>query len=467
MFCNFPSLLTLFSGLTTTQSCTDASGIDCQLLDSQVNICANSLASSKYCAKYCGICGLTTSTSLPQASAALTSGKSSTFSLPTTSLMSSEASTISSTTTTFSTTSSTSVSPSSSIQAITGATQPSSTSPNTPTPSQTPIYQTTSPSLPSTTISKCKDNPSINCSILNSTVALCGNFLTAQMYCPKFCNVCGINITFTQSPSTMKLSTQSSTTSMQPSYTMTGSVCQDKRGVDCDMLQRFLNVCQNPNTATLYCSRYCGICLKTTTALQLNTTGNGLNSTMPYFVKLSTLQNNTTGSALSTSHTPGGQPSGTSILLTSLSASTTAPLTTSTPSASTSAVLMLTTTSCSDKSGIDCKMLNNYLGICNDQTSASMYCPLFCGVCGQTANPSQNPFSKFQSGPASSSTQSKMTTGKTSMIHSQTSTATSSKSTAYMTTTSTGVAFTTPGSAMNATKISTTIPHSTVTMSKL
>ena len=43
-----------------------------------------------------------------------------------------------------------------------------------------------------------------------------------------------------------------------------------------------------------------------------------------------------------------------------------------------------TTNACMDKHGVDCQMLDKYLGICKDPVTSNAYCKRHCGLCGPT-----------------------------------------------------------------------------------
>lgn len=153
------------------------------------------------------------------------------------------------------------------------------------------------------------------------------------------------------------------------------------------MMDLYLHICSKPSVASVYCSRFCGICGPTTTT-----------STQP---TTSTITATTTTSMTTT---PSTTPS----------SSTSTPYTTTTTTYGTTK----NSTTCVDKPGVDCQLLESTLQLCSNAAMAQSYCPKYCGVCGSTSISQSTSTASFQPSSTSSTAASTTSTASTSMASS-------------------------------------------------
>ena len=194
----------------------------------------------------------------------------------------------------------------------------------------------------------------------------------------------------------------------------------------------YLNVCSDPKSAQLYCPRHCGVCGTTFSVRSQSTVGSSTvsrpnastlstgsttgipssqavlsttflqprmssslssqASSTPMTVVNSASQQSSTISSLNktlTSSFPFSSNTPSSSASVSMSSSATMqhiPSTTNIPSSNSLLVSSLSFSSCLDKQGVDCHLLDTSLNICKDPVTSLAYCRKYCGLCGITSS---------------------------------------------------------------------------------
>ncbi|XP_045188077.1 uncharacterized protein LOC123545841 [Mercenaria mercenaria] len=198
----------------------------------------------------------------------------------------------------------------------------------------------------STGPSGCKDSPDVDCKMANETQNICAlRTLAATKYCPKFCDYCSAD--------------GSTHATLPPPTGVTADPCRDSGDMDCKKMNDSLNICSKPNSppTLLYCPKFCGLCTPACSdsadvdCKLANDTHNicaqGTIAAKNYCPKFCGYC-----SADGSTHTPPPH-----------SGSTANP--------------------CQDTGDVDCKQMDDNLGICakKDSPPTQMYCPKYCGIC--------------------------------------------------------------------------------------